>query len=293
MESLGEYLKREREFRKISLQEISQKTKIREKILRDLEGGQIDSIESPVFVKGYLKAYARYVGLDPEDVVLRYEASLKKEETPPPPPKKPVEDTPKQWSLRYIVLPVSVLLLLGILLFLTLQKPMKMETHQESPEETKAAALPVPTLKSDQPTPMKAEDVSTPTVASRKRPMVIPPPIHPLRRSTSPSPPRPIPGIELELAALEDTWIQIQIDETPATEIFLRPGEVISRRGEQYIDIKIGNAGGLRVVHNGEDLGRLGDSGEVIYLSISPDEVKMRGSSGLIRQTPEESTAEP
>jgi len=288
MESLGEYLKREREFRKISLQEISQKTKIRGKILRDLEEGRIDSIESPVFVKGYLKAYARYVGLDPDDIVLRYEASLKKDETPPPPPppRKPVEDTPKQWTLRYIVLPVSVLLLLGILLFLTLQRPMKMETRQKSPEETKATAPPVSTLKSDQPTPMKEEDVSTPSVASRKRSMVIPPPTHPLRRSISPSPPRPIPGIELKLAALEDTWIQIQIDQTPATEIFLRPGEVISRQGEQYIDMKIGNAGGLRVVHNGEDLGRLGDSGEVIYLSISPDEVKMRGSGGLLRQNP-------
>ena len=58
MESIGAYLRREREFRSITLDEISQATKIRETNLRALEEDRFDSLGSLVFVKGYLKAYA-------------------------------------------------------------------------------------------------------------------------------------------------------------------------------------------------------------------------------------------
>ncbi len=282
MESLGEYLKREREFRNISLEEISRKTKIRAKILRSLEEERLDSFDSPVFVKGYLKAYAGYVGLDPNDVVLRYEAALNEDDTPPP-PKKSSEDTLSQWSLKYIVLPVSILVLIGVLLFLILKGPMKIETNQESQEIANPAVSAISEVASEKPSPTIAEETPLPPPSLRKPSIVISPPVHPSRQPV-PIVPEPASGIELKLTALEDTWIEIQIDKTPAREIFLRPGEVISRRGQENIEMKVGNAGGLKILHNGKDLGRLGKSGKVVYLSISPGDVKVRGSSGLIRQ---------
>lgn len=278
MESLGEYLKREREFRNISLEEISRKTKIRENILKGLEEDRIDSLASPVFVKGYLKAYAGYVGLDPNEVVLRYEASLREEKEPPV--KKTVEDTPRQWSLKYIVLPVSVLLLVGIFLFLALQRPMKIEMQSELKEIAEPTQDTPSQAKPDQLTSEQQEETISPTHPPRKEALLGPPPIHPSRRTLSLLPETPL-GIDLKLRALEDTWIQIQIDERPAREIFLRLGEVISRRGEKSIEMKVGNAGGLEVFHNGKDLGRLGESGKVVYLSISPEKVDVRGSAGL------------
>ncbi|NIQ39955.1 MAG: DUF4115 domain-containing protein [Proteobacteria bacterium] len=283
MESLGEYLKREREYRSISLEEISLKTKIRKNILRGLEEDRLGSLSSPVFVKGYLKAYAGYVGLDANEVILRYEASLKPQEEPRV--KKPAEETPRQWSLRYIVLPVSILLLLGIFLYVAIQQPMRIETTT-GPQEVREPE-PVPPSKGeskDTPPTEKVETISQPP-SPGKEALLTAPPIHPSRQPAM-SPPEPPRGIELEITALEDTWIQIQIDLAPSREIFLRPGEVFSRRGQKNIEMKIGNAGGLKILHNGKDLGKLGESGKVVYLSLSPQGAKVRRSVGLLPNRP-------
>jgi cytoskeletal protein RodZ len=283
MESLGEYLKREREYRSISLEEISLKTKIRKNILRGLEEDRLGSLSSPVFVKGYLKAYAGYVGLDPNEVVLRYEASLKPQEEPRV--KKPAEETPRQWSLKYVVLPVSILLLLGILLYMTLQKPMRIETTVEPQEVREPATASLPQAESKDTPPSEEVETISQIPSPGKEAFLPVPPVHPSRQSAI-SPPEPPRGIELEITALEDTWIQIQIDLAPSREIFLRPGEVFSRRGQKNIEMKIGNAGGLRILHNGKDVGRLGESGKVVYLSLSPQEVKVRSSGGLLPNRP-------
>ena len=73
MESPGKYLKAERESRNLSLKEVSESTKIRENLLRAIEEDRFDLLPHAVFVKGFLTAYARYLGLDPNDVTLRYQ----------------------------------------------------------------------------------------------------------------------------------------------------------------------------------------------------------------------------
>ncbi len=77
METLGQYLKREREFRQISLSEVASATRIAPSSLKALEEDQWETLAGEVFVRGYLKAYARHIGLDVADVLLRYEHWLK------------------------------------------------------------------------------------------------------------------------------------------------------------------------------------------------------------------------
>ncbi len=283
MEPLGVYLKREREFRNISLEQLSRTTKIRENILRALEEDRFDPLGSPVFVKGYLRAYASYVGLDPNDLVLRYEVCLKEEKEPRV--KKVVEDTPSQWRLKYIVLPVSVLLLVGVLLFLALRRPATLET-EHAPQQMAKPATPPASRPEPTPSIAKGEPNSVvPSESHREESLLVPPPI--------PSPPRISPplseissGIELQLRALEDTWLQIKIDQNQAREFLLKPGEVISRRGERHIDMTLGNAGGLEISHNGKSLGLLGESGKVIHLSITPEQVTVRESGASLPKKP-------
>lgn len=283
MESLGDYLKREREFRKVSLEEISRTTKIREDILKRLEEGRLDSFASPVFIKGFLRAYAAYVGLNPDDVVLRYEASLREEKDLPA--KRVSEDASKQWMLKYIVLPVSLLLALGILLSLVLHRPARMGTDTGLNQVVEPVTRSL--LQSESPAPIAAGDsgsVFRPHADRRKFP-VNPPPPHPSRPVAS-RPSEAPSGIELQLAALEDAWIQIQVDQGPPEEILLQSGEVISRRGERNIEMKIGNAGGVEILHNGKNLGRLGQSGKVVYVSITPEQAKVRRSGSPLALKP-------
>jgi len=78
MESVGKYLKAERESRNLSLREVSESTKIKELLLRSLEEDRYDLISSPVYVKGFLDAYARYLGLDPNEIILKYQENYGK-----------------------------------------------------------------------------------------------------------------------------------------------------------------------------------------------------------------------
>ena len=73
MENIGTYLKREREFRQIELSEIAESTRISAGTLRALEEERFDELPGKAFIRGYLKSYARHVGLDVADVLLRYE----------------------------------------------------------------------------------------------------------------------------------------------------------------------------------------------------------------------------
>jgi len=70
--SFGEELRREREIRGISLKEISDATKISKRFLEALERNDHPTLPAPVFTRGFVREYARYVGLNAEDMVNRY-----------------------------------------------------------------------------------------------------------------------------------------------------------------------------------------------------------------------------
>lgn len=71
--TIGRYLVQERELRGMSLGEVVAHTKIPRPTLEALEEDADDRLPERVYVVGYLRAYADALGLDPDDVVLRYE----------------------------------------------------------------------------------------------------------------------------------------------------------------------------------------------------------------------------
>lgn len=72
MSSFGEELKRERELREITLREISEATKINLRYLDALERNEFERLPGGVFNKGFVRAYAEYIGIDPETMVNAY-----------------------------------------------------------------------------------------------------------------------------------------------------------------------------------------------------------------------------
>src|SRR5438270_3102791 len=70
--SFGEELRREREIRGISLKEISDATKISKRFLDAIEKNDHRTLPAPVFTRGFVREYARYLGLNAEDMVSRY-----------------------------------------------------------------------------------------------------------------------------------------------------------------------------------------------------------------------------
>lgn len=75
-EDLGSYLKRMRDERNISIEQVAYATRISLKMLRALEENDHTALPAPTFVRGYLQAYAKYAKLDAQDLLLRYQHQL-------------------------------------------------------------------------------------------------------------------------------------------------------------------------------------------------------------------------
>lgn len=80
MASFGEELRRQRELRAVSLREISDATKINIRFLEALEGNDFKHLPGGQFNKGFIRAYARHIGISPEEMVESYLLELRGQE---------------------------------------------------------------------------------------------------------------------------------------------------------------------------------------------------------------------
>ena len=94
--TFGERLKRERELREVSFDEVSRATRIAPRFLEALENEQWDKLPGGVFGRGFVRSIARYLGLSEENLLSEYDlargesanpALQKGEERIPSPPK--------------------------------------------------------------------------------------------------------------------------------------------------------------------------------------------------------------
>lgn len=72
----------------------------------------------------------------------------------------------------------------------------------------------------------------------------------------------------LEIKAHDLTWLQVISDKTQSQELMMRPGESVTWHADNSFSLKIGNAGGIKIFFNGKDIGKLGEKGQVIKLSL-------------------------
>ena len=73
-ETFGEYLRRERELRQIPLEDVASGTKIGLYMLRAIEENRWEALPAEVFVRGFIRNYAEFIGLVPDEVIFRYES---------------------------------------------------------------------------------------------------------------------------------------------------------------------------------------------------------------------------
>ncbi|MCX5905627.1 MAG: helix-turn-helix domain-containing protein [Deltaproteobacteria bacterium] len=71
-ETIGQYLKRERESRSVSLEELSQGTRMNPSYLEALERDDFQFFPQKEYIEGFLKSYARYLGLETDETLRRY-----------------------------------------------------------------------------------------------------------------------------------------------------------------------------------------------------------------------------
>lgn len=142
MDSIGRYLRHARELRAMSVEEVSRATRIPVSAIERIEADHFDDLPGEVFVRGFLRAYARAVSIPVEEVLARYTASRRVAVVTPLPLMSPMRGTQTR---RFGVAFAFVLLL--ILFTLALSIVMRPRGHDMPPELSLISAdKPAPTV---------------------------------------------------------------------------------------------------------------------------------------------------
>ncbi len=223
--SVGELLRRQRKARGISVVEIAEHTKIGKKYLESLENDEFQALPGETYIRGFLKAVAKYLELDEEAILKRYKEQLGLQETRAQ--VSPETAAPKEESGQALWGPLlAVLVLAGLGAGLFLLWPGGSEDNATEREE--AGTL-----------------MSSPL-------------------QTAPVPSRPQSGdLSLKIRAKEKSWVTLMVDGRQEPDVTLNTGEERTWTAKDRFVLWTGNAGGIEITFNGELQPPLGDEGEV------------------------------
>lgn len=263
--SLGGHLRALREARGGSLEDMARSTRVGIRHLEALEEERLADLPSPVFVRGFIRAYCGFLREGPEEALAFYEAlagerAAMQAASAPPRPRT-------TWAPSSVLVGLALLVILAIaLIVVNLTVKRTGGTSVAAPAMDVSAATPIP-----QPTPPAAAPVvETPRAAPAPAPAAAPPVSTP---AAMPAPaPTPAPAVarsaagpqRLVIRAVDATWIRVQPDEGRATEELLPAGASREWSAERRFLVTIGNAGGVEVALNGKVLPPLGPKGTVI-----------------------------
>jgi transcriptional regulator with XRE-family HTH domain len=245
----GEDLRREREIRGISLKEIADATKISKRFLEALERNDHKILPAPVFTRGFVREYARYVGLNAEEMVNRYNFAASNDDRIEKPPAlakyaetPPRDITPKPPAKRGIppafsrvnggaVFAFVIIFALGAVAYWAIQNKRRERELTDVP----VSSIPVTTSKA----------AVTPSDTTPK----------PFDDST----------LRLEIDVTKDSWVELNADgKRVFTEVMSAGGHHTFDAAGSFRFVNIGNAAGLTMTLNGTPVPPLGDDGEVV-----------------------------
>ncbi len=304
--SFGVNLRRERELRGITLDEISRETKISVRFLEALESDKLDQLPGGVFRRGFVKTYARYIGLN-EDKVLQDYALLV---TGPESEDEATggEGFPSRKPSATIVPSLSLKVTLGLLLVIVLVA-FSLWYLRWTSTRTQAQRFPAPPVSAPQ-------QVAAPSLSNANaqgagiQPIASAPELAEAAKSSSPAsaqtgapdlsrqpvaglgvlgelakkaePPNPgtggpsAPGETsgepvLKVTAVAETWMSVEAGQQTIFSGLVPAEQVKSFPLNRPLKVTLGNAGGVRFSINNKPFAALGKPGEVRILVISPE----------------------
>jgi cytoskeleton protein RodZ len=267
--TIGEGLRKLREERGYSLEQIAAETKIRARLLRAIEENDFDQLPGGVFRRSFVLQYAKYLGADLEEVMRELGELRPFQETPPVPGEVPGHVAPeispltpeRDWSgLRTSL--GSFLAVLGVVLVCaTMYSWWRAENRSSLPAAQPMASA--PGVFREPPPPAAAEPAASP--AAKPEP--------------ASAPPSPAAGeamqaaasVQVGLVAEELTWIQATSDGKRVFADALQANQTRTIEAADRVRLLIGNAGGVKIQLNGKELPQVGPRGQVRVVELRAD----------------------
>ncbi len=244
MPTVGELLRAEREKQSLTVKDIEKATSIRAIYIQAIEDGKYDVLPGEVYLKGFIRNYASFLGLNPQQALEVYRES----QTPQPPqaPQTPApssaaamppkvetrrEDEGRSSLGRWVIVLVVLVVVAGA--------AWAAFNHLNQP--------PAP-----QPKPPQVQVQPAPSPAPVPAPQ------------TTPAPAPAARTIVVVAKYSADCWTRVTADGRELYEGIPRVGETFTWNANQTMTIHLGNAAGVDLTYNGQSQGRLGGDGDVI-----------------------------
>jgi len=302
MESIGEFFRQVRETKGLTIDEVASKTRIRTDFVKALEDGNFAKLPDQVFARGFVRSYARSLGLDEDDAIHRFAQSAgayydKQGERERLKVRQAEEERKRQANRKAVAIAIGIAILTLIFLLSREQSSLlvRRSSSDLSASESKRVAPPIPESQ-DAPPSQQAEAVPPALKNKPSEPPAVPAkageesnvePVTSPASTASAAPELAVPGpsslgsdgplggislegsgvpegpLALDLEATELSWVVVQIDGGSPQEALLRPGEKASWKGQDQFVLTLGNAGGVKAALNGKPQKPFGPSGKV------------------------------
>jgi cytoskeletal protein RodZ len=254
-ESIGKILKKKREAKKLSIEEVSKKTRIPRETISAIEEDNLKEISSPFYAKTFIQTYARFLGVSEEKEIkeLLNPPSSKKQAAVPPKEKvkSPVlrNNILKNWFKKYKKQLVTVIIAaFGLwVIFFSLAQLQKTVKNIFAKHKIRAAEQ----QKKDKETAVKEEKKQKKSSEAEEK-----------------------EKFQLKITAGYNTWLRLKADGKLLFSGTLKKKTSDVWEAKKEIELELGNAGAVTLTLNGKDIGSPGKKGEKKAITVTKDGIK-------------------
>ncbi|MGD2179925.1 RodZ domain-containing protein [Lusitaniella coriacea] len=254
IKELGSDLQEIRQTRSLSLEQVSTKTLIPLRSLRAIEEADLEVLPEPIYLKGLLKRYAQFLGLNGTEFIADF--SLDNTFKALTPSWKPLPSRRKRFFPLYLLYVLGVIS--AISAFSAFSQRSALEVGNVPKAETQTSPSPKPV---------------------RESPVAMSPRVPQSATSISTAQRPPEQPVTVDMTLKEDCWLQIVADGKTTFEGTLNKGDKRTWEASQELVIRAGNAGGVEIAVNDEQAKPLGEPGavETVTYQASEDSSESQG----------------
>ena len=269
-------LKALREERGLTLDYIFQRTRISITNLQAIEELDFASLPPPIYTRAFIKQYAAVVGIEPGEILARYEGQRNAVSQLPASESPALLSTSERRKIDYRLLVLVAVVLLIVLAIVLVSRARRGEMEPHAVPLTSAAPSSVPAAPPSSPTPAPALRGADTPGTTLPPASAVPATVTSTPGALKPAVPLPSAAattraarpLRLVITARERAWIGIRPEHGPSFQATLKPGQTLSRDVPGPFVLDVGNAGGVDVMLEGKPMGTLGNSGDVAHVKL-------------------------
>ncbi len=271
--SFGSWLRRQREVREIGLREIADASKISLRYLEALEQDRFDVLPAPVFSRGFLREYAKYVGLDADEVVNHFLSAYQEvdaEEVPEEPRAPRASSNQWLYNLLLFAAVAAVLVLVALIAFRA--------DRRDGEELARAVAKPPVETPAAPPSPRPTEAAPAAPEGTTAAPAPVAEPTAEVASPAESTPPSAAPLV-VNLDFAENCWVESRIDGRRHNQQEYAHGESLLLTAQESVELTLGNAAAVRILVNGKPFPVPPSNGKVLR-GLKIDRAALQASGG-------------